>query len=282
MATLVHLIIPDDNPLGIRTANIPGKSLRAFVVPRALWRVAANEMKELQNSGVYFLIGEQNDDGLFSAYIGEAQNVLDRVTRHVSDAEKDFWNYAVCFVTSDGSLHKSHAKLLESCLCRLAKTSGRTQLHNGNAPQTQTLPTSDNITCMQFLSDIQILLPSLGFPILTLLSKNKKQKQYRCKGLHADAKGVYTEEGFVVLKGSLIRKEWAPHVDREKPIREKMIAEGVLEEANVNSYRFTRDYKFPMPSPAAVMVLARAANGWHEWKDEKGKTLHENVRVVDE
>ncbi|OGJ60555.1 hypothetical protein A3A67_05280 [Candidatus Peribacteria bacterium RIFCSPLOWO2_01_FULL_51_18] len=278
MATLIHLIIPDDNPLGIRTAEIPSKSLRAFVVPRALWKVAANSMNELQHSGVYFLIGEQNEEGLFNVYIGEAQNVLDRVSRHVSDAEKDFWNYAVCFVTSDGSLHKSHAKLLESCLCRLAKTSGRTHLHNGNAPQTQKLPTSDNITCMQFLSDIQILLPSLGFPILTLLSKNKKQKKYFCKGPFAAAKGIYTEEGFVVLKGSLTRKEWTPSVDREKPIREKMIADGVLEEANANSYRFTRDYKFPMPSPAAVMVLARAANGWHEWKDEQGKTLHENER----
>ncbi len=277
-ATLIQLILRENNPLGIRTADIPGKSLKAIVVPRALWK-EASDITELQNAGVYFLIGEQNDDDLFDVYIGEAENVWYRVSRHVSDSEKDFWNYAVCFVTSDGSLHKTHAKLLESCLCRLAKSIGRTELHNGNAPQTPKVPTPDSITSMKFLEDVQLLLPSLGFPIFTPLSKNKKQKQYYCKGLHADAKGVYTEEGFVVLKGSLIRKEWAPHVDREKPVREKMIAEGILEDADANSYRFTRDYKFRMPSPAAVMVLARAANGWHEWKDEQGKTLHENERV---
>jgi hypothetical protein len=277
-ATLIQLILRDNNPLGIRTADIPGKSLRAIVVPRALWK-EANEITELQHAGVYFLIGEQNDEGLFDVYIGEAENVWGRVSHHVSKAEKDFWNYVVCFVTSDGSLHKTHAKLLESCLCRLGKSSERMQLHNGNAPQTPKVPTPDSITSMKFLEDIQILLPSLGFPIFTPFTKSKKQKQYYCKGPDADATGVYTEEGFVVLKGSLIRKEWAAHVDREIPIREKMLAEGALEEANQNSYRFTRDYKFRAPSPAAVMVLARSANGWSDWKDAQGKTLRENEKI---
>ncbi len=273
--TLVQLILRDSNPLGIRIAEIPGNSLKAVAVPRALWK-GAKEIDDLQNAGVYLLIGDQNDDGLWDAYIGEAESIWHRVSKHVSDPEKDYWSHVVCFVTSNGSLHKTHAKLLESVLCKFAKSLGRTNLHNGNSPQTPNVPSADSITAMRFFEEIKLLLPTLGFPILTPL--HRKQRQYACEGPFADAKGIYTEEGFIVLKGSLIRKEWAAHVDRERPVREKMIADKILEVADDNSYRFTRDYLFRTPSPAAVMVLARSANGWTEWKDSQGKTLRENER----
>jgi hypothetical protein len=46
------------------------------------------------------------------------------------------------------------------------------------------------------------------------------------------------------------------------------------------SYRFSQDYIFGSPSAAAAVVFGLTANGWIEWKDKEGKTLHEVKRVT--
>lgn len=234
-------------------------------------------MDLLQNPGVYFLISNIKDDASYDVYIGEAENIYNRVGHHVGNNEKDFWNFAVCFTTKDGSLHKAHAKLLESCLCKLAKTVDRATVMNGNAPKPPKLSDYDSITAMQFHDDIKLLLTTLGFPVLIPLTRKQEYKTYYCKGPNAEAKGHYTEEGFLILKGSLTRKQWAPSVKSERSNRNHLVDEGVLVEEG-ESYVFTKDYLFSTPSGAAVLVLARAANGWTEWKDESGKTLDENER----
>ncbi|WP_339661723.1 DUF4357 domain-containing protein [uncultured Polaribacter sp.] len=44
-------------------------------------------------------------------------------------------------------------------------------------------------------------------------------------------------------------------------------------ELNKSVYVFQQDYVCNSPSGAAAVVLARAANGWTEWKDKEGNTL---------
>ncbi len=273
----VSLILRDGNPLGIRTAEIGSSVIQATVIPRSLWK-SSKEMDILQNPGVYFLISNIKDDASYDLYVGEAENIFNRVSHHVGNAEKDFWNYAVCFTAKDGSLHKAHAKLLESCLCKLATSVGRANMMNGNAPKPPKLSEHDSITAMQFHEHIKLLLATLGFPVLIPLTSKQEYKTYYCKGPSADAKGMLTEEGFVVLKDSIARKEWTEAVRTERVQREVLLEEGVLVENGDESYRFTQDYKFSSPSRAAVVVLSRPANGWTEWKDDSGKTLDENER----
>ena len=60
-------------------------------------------------------------------------------------------------------------------------------------------------------------------------------------------------------------------------MRKNLIEDGVLiKEGTI--YKFSDDQIFKSPSAAAATVLARRANGWIEWKDEKGKTLDELKR----
>jgi len=274
----ISLILYDGNPLGIRKAIIGNSVIQATVVPRLLWQ-NANRIEVLQNPGVYFLISAQKDDATYDVYVGQSENVFNRVGQHVGsrEAENDYWNYAVCFTSTDESLHRTHALLLESMLCKLVRAMGRSSVHNGNTPRPPQVPEQESIVAQKFLSDIQVLLTTLGFPILHPLSQREEQTTYYCKGPQADAKGFYTEEGFLVLKDSLVRKEWAPNVVGERLARQQLVEDGSLEDAG-DSYRFTRDYLLPTPSRAAVMVLATSANGWTKWKDEKGKTLDENER----
>jgi len=44
-------------------------------------------------------------------------------------------------------------------------------------------------------------------------------------------------------------------------------------------YRFTQDYLFETPSGAAAVVLGRTSNGWVDWKNGDGKTLHDVKRA---
>ncbi|MFN9646733.1 MAG: DUF4357 domain-containing protein, partial [bacterium] len=41
---------------------------------------------------------------------------------------------------------------------------------------------------------------------------------------------------------------------------------------------FTRDHLFQTPSGAAIALMARRANGWTEWKNAAGLTLHQLQR----
>jgi len=125
---------------------------------------------------------------------------------------------------------------------------------------------------------MKVLLTTLGFPVLE--EKISNQKQYFCENKFASGKGYYTNEGFVVQRGSLARKELAAHVEREIALRNQLIADGVLKESGEH-FVFTRDYGFSSPSAAAFMVLGGASNGWTAWKDKTGKTLDENVRVTE-
>ena len=274
----ISLILYDGDPIGIRKATIGNSVIQATVIPRLLWH-SAGRIEVLKNPGVYFLISAQKDGAMYDVYVGQSENVFNRVGQHSSntEAENDYWNYAVCFTSTDKSLHRTHALLLESMLCKLVKAIGRSSVHNGNAPRPPQVPEQESIVAQQFLSDIRMLLTTLGFPILTLLSQKEDSKTYFCKGPQADAKGYYTEEGFLVLKGSLARKEWAPSVKSERTAREQLIEEGVLKDEG-ESLRFTRDYLFSSPSRAAVFVKACSANGWTEWEDKEGKTLDENER----
>jgi len=55
---------------------------------------------DIRNAGVYFLFCKEDSD-IDSVYIGEAENVLDRLNQHLrdynSDKEKYYWNSAVVF-----------------------------------------------------------------------------------------------------------------------------------------------------------------------------------------
>ncbi len=93
-----------------------------------------------------------------------------------------------------------------------------------------------------------------------------------------NARGVYNEEGFVVLKGSLARRDAAlsSHNTIETR-REELVASGVLS-AIMTGYIFERDWVSATPSAAAAIVSGGSANGWIERKNRKGHTLDDVYR----
>lgn len=103
--------------------------------------------------------------------------------------------------------------------------------------------------------------------------------EYELKGPDAEAKGVFTDEGFLVKAGSLARRETVPSGKGVTPVHQRLFAEGVLEEDGAR-LKFLKDHLFSTPSGAAAAVLGRTANGWISWKRADGRTLSEIRRIA--
>jgi len=275
----IKILLIDGNPTGIKIADIGGRVARAIYIPRNKIKNDLNR-EELNSVGIYFLIGQDIETDQQLVYVGEAENVHRRLLQHNKDNEKDFWNLSICFLSKDDSLTKAHVKFLENYCHGMIKLVNRCFLINSTVPAKTNLPEIEIADAMDFFDSIKLLISTLGYPIFDKLSSESDDKIiYKCKGPDANASGEYTNEGFVVFEGSAARKthtatagKWVKNLTNNLVNKQVLISEGE------NSLIFTRDYLFKSPSAAAATVLARRANGWREWKDEKGNSLDKNER----
>ena len=93
-----------------------------------------------------------------------------------------------------------------------------------------------------------------------------------------NSKGIYdtNDESILVLKGSKIRKEIAPHFKDSiyDILRNNLIFEGIIK-----NHRFTKDYMFNKTSPAASVILGSNSNGKIEWVTANGGNLHSLQKI---
>ena len=98
----------------------------------------------------------------------------------------------------------------------------------------------------------------------------------------AGGRGVYTSEGFVVLKGSIGRLENVPSIagTAGERLRQRLLDSGVMRpEGGV--VIFEKDHLFRSPSMAGLALMARTCNGWLDWKTADGTTLNAVKRQGD-
>ena len=76
-------------------------------------------------------------------YIGESDNVFNRLLQHAKDEKKDFWRLAAVVTSKDENLTKSHSRYLESRLISLTLSAKRATLLNTNSPPLPPLPEAD-------------------------------------------------------------------------------------------------------------------------------------------
>jgi hypothetical protein len=107
-----------------------------------------------------------------------------------------------------------------------------------------------------------------------VVPRSMAEEVFFCKGSGADGRGLHTQEGFVVLKGSIGRKENAPSIKGKpaEPLRLMLLDSGVTREEG-DAIVFEKDHLFPTPSLAAIALMGMTVNGWLEWKTEDGITL---------
>ena len=242
---------------------------KAYKIPR-IDVTRCGDRKDLAACGVYFLFGKSDSDDKGIVYIGEAENVFERLKQHDSPNGKDFWNECIVFISKDNRLNKAHIKYLEHRCYLLAKEADRYYIENSTIPADASLTESEQAEMEEFLYNICMINNVLGHKVLEPLvtdetsgAKSVKQTLYIQAARGANAKGMQTNEGFVVLKGSQI----ADNVTRSCPkqicaLRQKLIESGIID-AN---WVFTENRVFSSPSTAAGVVMGRSANGLTEWR----------------
>jgi hypothetical protein len=278
----IQIFLSAGDPQGIRVAEITTRIVRVIEVPRALFAEFLR-MPEAEQVGVYFLFGEDEEGGVPKAYIGHTGQLKQRLAQHQQG--KGFWNRALVAVSLTNSLTNTHAGYLEWLSIQQAQQAGRYRLDNGNAGGRPHTPAPLEADCAEIHATVRILLATLGHPLFEPLARaevvQRPNEVFVCRASGADARGLYTEEGFVVLAGSSGRLETVPSFRTHgyHRIREQLLEQGVLV-AEGERIRFMRDHLFASPSGAAACVTGRTANGWIEWKDESGQTLGERKTAV--
>jgi hypothetical protein len=233
--------------------------------------------EESGSSGVYFLTGNDPESGKPALYVGEAENIKDRIKTHLA---KDFWNQIVYFVSKDENLTKAHIRYLEGKLIEQVRQANRALIINGQSSGSK-LPESDREDMEVFLGKIYQLLPVLGVELLVTAAgkatTDTEKEMLYCEIKGLKARGRLTPNGFLVLKGSqVVLKERASSQKYPWPLnmRQRLKDEGVLS-VSEDCFVFTRDEEFSSPSAAAAVVHGRHANGLTAWKNKEGKTLKE-------
>lgn len=270
------------NSAGIKTIELSNWVGKGLIVPRANLK-EMKDRKESSSPAIYFLFWKnlhQQD----IVYIGEAENLYDRIATH--DSKKDFWNFAIAFISKDNNLTKADIKYLEARAVQKTKQAKVFLMENSVEPKINNLPEYQIDTMEDFLDNIELLISFLGYPILTevKIESLKQERKYICKwpARWPDFSAIwaYIAEWFLVQKDSLAKIEIAKASANGwlKNFQLNLLEKGIIKELNSEVFIFLDDYIFNSPSAAASFILARAANGWTEWKTEEWKTLDEIER----
>ena len=239
-----------------------------------------DDREDLKGPAVYMLFGT-DDDGAKLAYIGESEEALVRLKKHVS--EKDFWHEALVFVSKDNTLNKAHVKYLESRMIETAKERERYRI-NQVSPKLPRINESDRATMEEFLANIFFLVDVLGHKLFEddAAPVTEKGEQIlfvtKRKVRGCDAKGYPTSDGFKVLAGSRAATTPTPTMPKGRIVlRDKLIADGILVwSENDKELLFEKAYEFTSATAAAALCLAASANGLDEWVTES-----EGIRLKD-
>lgn len=292
----IHLI--DGFPNGLISAEIMNWTGRFTVAPRSqLNRLAKRD--EVKRSGIYFLKGSNpKDPSQDMIYIGESDNILNRLINHENDRDKDFWEKTIIVTSKDENLTKAHVRYLESRLIHIANQVKRALVINNTNPEPTNLPESDKDDMDYFLEQIQMILPVLGFSFVNPLpdvgvnhnvNNSIVSPIFNMIYSGATAKAQEINGEFVVLEGSLSRKAHTKSLaDSYLHIRERLVNNGVLIDTDLNGFwEFSQNTPFQSPSTAANIVGGASINGREQWKvQDDGQTyakwLEAQIKNVDQ
>ena len=272
----LKLYLVDGSPTGVITAELGNWSGKVLVASRsALPDLVKRD--ESGQTGVYLLTGpDPKSLGRTLVYVGESDTVKKRLVTHDSDEAKQFFDRVCVIVSKDENLTKAHGRYLESRILALIRNADRVHPVNATEPEFRGLPESEIADMEGFLSEVEVLLPVLGFDLLRGGPDTEPRTQtpppegptfrFTRVGTFARAKEVGGE--FVVLGGSNARvKETKTCPDGIRALRRQLVEDGVLKEESDGKFlRFMRDVSFGSPSGAASLVHGGSVNGRKHWK----------------
>lgn len=276
-ATTLELFFIDGKPDGMLTAEVFGWTGHILVAPRTRLPEALKR-KESSYTGVYILLGEQEEEPL--AYIGEGENIANRIKSH--DAKKDWWTRVALITSAANNLHKAHVQYLEARLVKEGITASNIKLENNTNPSLPSLSEAAQANMEAFIEQLLMVLPAVRVDLFTSKAKPDKpeaNEKYlpvkespvfeltlKKEGIKATA--ILEDGEFVVQKGSLARSTYIG--DRSEKSyywkhHDKLVEQGILVDQGKHKV-FTQSYAFPSTSAAGAVCNGRSTAGPIAWK----------------
>ena len=260
-----------ENPNGLRYHEINNSMCKLLVIHRTL----IDDIEKLQTPALYILLGE-DEYGEKKAYIGQTTKLYDRLKKHARD--KNFWEKAFAIVSKDGkSFTTTVVKSLEHIAFSRAKDNncGYILDENIQKPTAQNLSIHEKSSIEDYFRDIEFLVELAGCDIFKIIPTQTNKKTYETLYLKKKdyaAEGYYNENGFTVLKGSVLSKKSQTLDYNWESDRNKLINK-YTEEIENGLCILKEDITLSSPSRAASFITGTSINGLINWKDKDGNTL---------
>lgn len=314
----LKLFLADGTADGLIVSEIINWTGQIFKFPRESLSVFLGR-KESARTGIYILSGIEIDTDEPVIYVGESDNVGERLRQHEKDISKSFWNSTYVINSKDYNLTKAHALYLEATIVKKSQQSQKFNVVNIKSKEYENLPESDISDMNYFLEQIYLSLPVLGLDIFIPESiVRSKAEISTINAIHdsafdealvlrqsplpaitgsesievilsdpkhdVEARGLESNGKILVISGSRARKNAQVLTPTYKSLRESLFARGILRDSIDRNYsEFLSDYLFDSPSAASAVILGRSDNGRSSWKEVKsGKSLGQLYREQSE
>lgn len=294
----IKLFMVDGTPQGILTLEVMNWTGHVLAGPRTMIAELI-QRPEMNKTGIYFLSGPDPDGtSRPMIYVGESDNVGNRLKQHSKDEVKDFWERAFVITSKDQNLTKAHARYLEGRLISIAQQVGHAKLFNSTSPKNENLPEADIADMEYFIAQVRLILPVLGLdfirekPRISVSSNNNEKLNNsdlqipspnfeiisKKHGIEAKARELDGE--FVVLAGSNAQPSWIGQNTADGSYGRLFVSlyqEGKIKISLDGTVGvFEEDVTFNSPSAAAAVIYGRHSNGRTSWKVEGTNKTYED------
>ncbi len=273
----IELFLVNGTADSLITAELSNWNGKAIKIPRI--ELASCAREDITQAGVYFLFCKE-DDGSDSVYIGEAENVRERLVQHLRDyqvdKEKFYWNTAVIFIGRD--LNKALIRYLENRFMEIARKCKRYLVLTKNTYRNTVMKESQIAVMEEFIDNVKVLINALGYKVLESLAQVESvtakmdDEVLTLSTSTADATGKVTTEGFVVFEGATVNEKIS-----QKSLSAGMqkLRQELFDSGKVQKLKTTEDLLFSSSSAAADFILGYRVSGPQMWKAKDGRSLKE-------
>lgn len=273
----IELFLVNGTADSLITAELSNWNGKAIKIPRI--EVASCTRDDITQVGVYFLFCKE-DDGSDSVYIGEAENVKERLVQHLrdyqSEKEKYYWSTAVIFIGRD--LNKALIRYLENRFVAIARDCKRYIVLTKNTYRNTVMKESQIAVMEEFVDNVKILINALGYKVLEpLVQTDSAETQTDDELLYissgsANASGKVTTEGFVVFAGAVINQKTSV---KSLSTGMQKLRQKLIDSEKVQEWVTKEDILFSSSSAAADFIMGYSVSGPQTWKTKDGRTLKE-------
>lgn len=284
----INIFLMDGDPNSRIKCTLQNWTGIAYKIPRIMLencKEGSNDIvKHLKQTGIYFLLGENIETGKRAIYVGQAvsrkngEGLLNRLLEHKKNEKERYWsdwNEVIVLTTQNNSFGPTEISYLENKFTNMAKLADRYDVKNGNDPNPGNFTEEKESELLEYIDYAKIIIGVLGHKVFEPLIQPKQEIQtsnteqypeFSFRGKY-NAKGIYTNEGFVLLKGSQISKKILSSA-RESVLKQRKNNQNLIND----NFEIMDNILFSSPSAAADFVGGCSLSGNVVWKTKDNKS----------